>query len=613
MAWHGVVTNAGAELIRSFTANNKLNIGSIQTGTGSVAIDQMRARTALVTQKAAKGLCGANIAKMEEVDGGIRLLIQVNSTSGAYVCKEIGVWGGLGDDNSSTLIMYIMSDGNGVSIPDSSDLPDYSFLIAAVLGVSNVSNVIVNIDTTVNATRQYVDEEAAKKVNIAQGTANNGKVMMVGADGNVTPTEYPTMTGATSSTPGKKGSVPAPSVANRDKYLRGDGTWNAPNAAELTALDAYLKRNIDAPRANIIDLIYPVGSIYMSVSNTSPNTLFPGSTWAALANRFLVGAGSEFTAGATGGAKSVSYTPAGTVGGHALTTSEMPVHTHTFTGSEVTSGANSRGHTHSFTPAGSINSVADHKHSVGAHSHGIGTHTHSVTVSGSTADGGAQHTHTVPAHAHSLNNHKHTFRPNGTVTSGAHTHAIKLSSSSGAIKSGGYGPAQSNYIGFGQVAAASGGIAYALTSTGGSSNPIEIDGYTESATPSFTFSGTETQTEGATGNTGESAALTSGAATPTHKHTINISATTGAAASTAATAASTAFDSGAAGGHGHTFTGTAGTTGDESRDHTHKVTAAGTNSNAGGGAAHSHGFTGTQATIDTLPPYLAVYMWKRTA
>ena len=228
MAWHGVVTNAGAELIRSFTANNKLNIGSIQTGTGSVAIDQMRARTALVTQKAAKGLCGANIAKMEEVDGGIRLLIQVNSTSGAYVCKEIGVWGGLGDDSSSTLIMYIMSDGNGVSIPDSTDLPDYSFLIAAVLGVSNVSNVIVNIDTTVNATRQYVDEEAVKKVNIAQGTANNGKVMMVGADGNVTPTEYPTMTGATANAAGKKGAVPAPSVANRDKYLRGDGVWATP-------------------------------------------------------------------------------------------------------------------------------------------------------------------------------------------------------------------------------------------------------------------------------------------------------------------------------------------------------------------------------------------------
>lgn len=33
----------------------------------------------------------------------------------------------------------------------------------------------------------------------------------------------------------------------------------------------------------------------------------------------------------------------------------------------------------------------------------------------------------------------------------------------------------------------------------------------------------------------------------------------------------------------------------------------------GGGQSHSHGFTGSQATINTTPPYLAVYMWKRIA
>ena len=38
-----------------------------------------------------------------------------------------------------------------------------------------------------------------------------------------------------------------------------------------------------------------------------------------------------------------------------------------------------------------------------------------------------------------------------------------------------------------------------------------------------------------------------------------------------------------------------------------------TNNNTGGGKGHTHGFTGTQATIATMPPYLAVYVWKRTA
>ena len=71
--------------------------------------------------------------------------------------------------------------------------------------------------------------------------------------------------------------------------------------------------------------IYPVGSLYLSVNSTSPATLFGGS-WTQISNRFLYCT----TSGAkgTGGASSVSYTPAGTVGGHTLTVSEIPGHSH---------------------------------------------------------------------------------------------------------------------------------------------------------------------------------------------------------------------------------------------------------------------------------------------
>lgn len=51
----------------------------------------------------------------------------------------------------------------------------------------------------------------------------------------------------------------------------------------------------------LLNAIYPVGSIYMSVNNISPETLF-GGTWEQLQNRFLVGAGDIYTAGNTGGA-----------------------------------------------------------------------------------------------------------------------------------------------------------------------------------------------------------------------------------------------------------------------------------------------------------------------
>lgn len=57
---------------------------------------------------------------------------------------------------------------------------------------------------------------------------------------------------------------------------------------------------------------WPIGSIYMTVSNTSPESLF-GGTWERISERFLLGASGSFPAGATGGESA-----------HTLTQSELP-------------------------------------------------------------------------------------------------------------------------------------------------------------------------------------------------------------------------------------------------------------------------------------------------
>lgn len=62
--------------------------------------------------------------------------------------------------------------------------------------------------------------------------------------------------------------------------------------------------------------IYPVGSIYMSVNETSPASLF-GGTWEQLQDRFLLGAGDSYAAGSTGGEAT-----------HTLTVDEIPNHAH---------------------------------------------------------------------------------------------------------------------------------------------------------------------------------------------------------------------------------------------------------------------------------------------
>jgi hypothetical protein len=84
----------------------------------------------------------------------------------------------------------------------------------------------------------------------------------------------------------------------------------------------------------ILDLIYPIGSIYISVNATNPSTLF-GGTWEAISQgRCLMGAGevqnnNDNWCGITRQGDWTAY--AGNMGGevtHTLTINEMPTHNH---------------------------------------------------------------------------------------------------------------------------------------------------------------------------------------------------------------------------------------------------------------------------------------------
>lgn len=57
-------------------------------------------------------------------------------------------------------------------------------------------------------------------------------------------------------------------------------------------------------KMSLLNLIYPVGSIYMSVNNVSPQS-FLGGTWTALQDRFLLGASSTYGVNDTGGRKNL--------------------------------------------------------------------------------------------------------------------------------------------------------------------------------------------------------------------------------------------------------------------------------------------------------------------
>jgi hypothetical protein len=108
--------------------------------------------------------------------------------------------------------------------------------------------------------------------------------------------------------------------------INGCTAKTTPVAADLVLLcdsaDSYKSKKLTL--ANLLNVVYPIGSVYTNYSDsTNPGTLLGIGTWIAIAGRVVVGldAGqTEFdTAGETGGAKTVT-----------LDATMIPAHVHTY-------------------------------------------------------------------------------------------------------------------------------------------------------------------------------------------------------------------------------------------------------------------------------------------
>ena len=101
-------------------------------------------------------------------------------------------------------------------------------------------------------------------------------------------------------------------------------------ARVIDSLDISTNSRINAPSIRAVNegiksnwlSIYPIGSIYMSVNNVNPSTVF-GGTWQQIKDRFLLACGDTYSNGATGGEAT-----------HTLTENEMPQHSHSYTVAE---------------------------------------------------------------------------------------------------------------------------------------------------------------------------------------------------------------------------------------------------------------------------------------
>ena len=99
----------------------------------------------------------------------------------------------------------------------------------------------------------------------------------------------------------------------------------------ITSVESVYDENGNPIKNALLNMFYPIGSIYMSVNSTNPQTLF-GGTWVAWGSgRVPVGVNSSDTdfqtVEKTGGSKTHTHTQ-GATGSHTLTVEEIPKHSH---------------------------------------------------------------------------------------------------------------------------------------------------------------------------------------------------------------------------------------------------------------------------------------------
>ena len=81
---------------------------------------------------------------------------------------------------------------------------------------------------------------------------------------------------------------------------------------------------------NLLEILYPVGSLYFSVASESPASVV-GGTWTAVEDAFLMGASELHGVLETGGEEE-----------HTLTVDEMPSHGHSWRGVNSTAGVSNQ-------------------------------------------------------------------------------------------------------------------------------------------------------------------------------------------------------------------------------------------------------------------------------
>ena len=186
--WVGVITDIGRyALVRSIVESETLELNAVQIGTGYVTPANMRSAVQLQTQVGT-----GFIRQKKEVDGGVRIIVEIQAQQSAVTVKEVGVFGTI--DGSNVLIaLYQKQDG--IEVPAASVFPDYSYRLSAMWALDNTGTLSVTVDPSALVTVGDLEDALETVVALDQGSSNVGKVLVVGEDGKVTLETWPPANG----------------------------------------------------------------------------------------------------------------------------------------------------------------------------------------------------------------------------------------------------------------------------------------------------------------------------------------------------------------------------------------------------------------------------------
>lgn len=168
MAWKGVITNSGSELLAQWTAGKTLTITRAAAGTGRVSEAAMLAQTALVSEKQT-----ASILSNKTTAQGQKLQLQVTPLATGYPLNQLGIWAKLGSGAARLIALFQTDTDAGVEIPSKTDVPDYVYTFYGLLEFTGSGGTLqVTIDASALVTAKSM--AAAIKAHNEDENAHEG-------------------------------------------------------------------------------------------------------------------------------------------------------------------------------------------------------------------------------------------------------------------------------------------------------------------------------------------------------------------------------------------------------------------------------------------------------